>query len=205
MRVRTDMKRRAIVDAAAALFVELGYERTSMSAISERVGGSKATLYGYFESKEELLRAVLEQDVTEEADRLFAVFPTDANLRDGLIRLGVDYLTQRLSDRPMTNLRIVANQSAGSTIGADFYANTLQPAWQLMANHFDVLMEAGMLERADPWTATMHWKGLNEGEIFEKRLLGAIRVPDQAEIGKLSTLATDAFLKIYGLTPAKSE
>src|SRR5687767_15487376 len=70
MRVRTEEKRLEIMRIAGELFDELGYERTSMSAIAARVGGSKATLYGYFASKEELLRAVLDQAVNEEADRL---------------------------------------------------------------------------------------------------------------------------------------
>ena len=64
MRLRTEVKRQEIVRIAAQLFEELGYERTSMSEISARVGGSKATLYGYFASKEDLLRAVLDH-VTE--------------------------------------------------------------------------------------------------------------------------------------------
>ena len=48
MRVRNEEKRLEIIRIAAELFDELGYERTSMSTIAARVGGSKATLYGYF-------------------------------------------------------------------------------------------------------------------------------------------------------------
>jgi hypothetical protein len=44
----------------------------------------------------------------------------------------------------------------------------------------------------------MHWKGLNEWDMFEKRLLGAIRGPDLVEINRASTLAADAFLQLYG-------
>jgi AcrR family transcriptional regulator len=58
MRSRTLEKKSVIVRIAAEMFDELGYERASMSAIAARVGGSKATLYRYFMSKEELLRAV---------------------------------------------------------------------------------------------------------------------------------------------------
>lgn len=201
MRVRTDGKRRTIIKAASALFVEQGYERTSMSAISERVGGSKATLYGYFESKEELLRAVLELQVVEEADRLVEAFPDGADLRSEFIELGVRYLTERLSNLPIANLRTVANQPVETGMGRDFYAGVLRPAWQLMADHFEVLMDKGLLGRADPWTAAMHWKGLNEGEILEKRLLNAITEPDPDEVRELATAATDAFLRIYGQQP----
>ena len=202
MRVRTDAKRREIVEAAAALFVEQGYDRASMSAISERLGGSKATLYGYFRSKEELLRAVLEYDVASEAASVLEDFPDGEHLRDALIRLGVRYLTQRLSDLPIANIRTVANQPDDSTIGRDFYEKVLLPAWGRLATSFESLMEQGRLRRADPWTAAMHWKGLNEGETLEKRLLGASRGPDAAEIERVATLAADAFLRIYGPLPA---
>ena len=44
-RVRTEEKRAEIVQVASELFDELGYDRTSMATISERLGGSKATRY----------------------------------------------------------------------------------------------------------------------------------------------------------------
>ena len=59
MRVKTDDKRRAILAAALELFREIGYERASMSKISEKIGGSKSTLYNYFKSKEELFSAAM--------------------------------------------------------------------------------------------------------------------------------------------------
>src|SRR5688572_7043026 len=92
MRMRREEKRREIIRIAAELFNELGYERTSMSAIAARVGGSKATLYGYFESKADLLRTILDEDVNEEADRLMSAFLAEKDLRSGLIRLGMAYL-----------------------------------------------------------------------------------------------------------------
>ena len=197
MRVRTDQKRREIVEAAAALFVEQGYERTSMSAIAERVGGSKATLYGYFASKEELFRAVLEFDVAHNALTVLHAFPAKGDLRAGLTKLGVEYLTERLGDLPIANLVTLASQPRESRLGQAFYAEVLGPAWQLLAERFGSLMEEGRLRTADPWTAAMHWKGLNEGELLEKRLLGALPTIDLKEIKRAASGAADAFLRIY--------
>lgn len=59
MRMKTEAKRQAILEAAALAFQELGFERTSMSEICARVGGSKATIYNYFASKEELFSEVM--------------------------------------------------------------------------------------------------------------------------------------------------
>src|SRR5262245_49002589 len=52
--------RQRILDVAADLFVEQGYEATSLRAISERLGFTKAALYYHFRSKEEILQALIE-------------------------------------------------------------------------------------------------------------------------------------------------
>jgi len=199
MRVRSEEKRREIVVAAAELFVKLGYEHTSMAAISDRVGGSKATLYGYFESKEELLRAVLEYDVANEALLVFHELPGEGDLRERLCRLGVQFLTGRLRALPIANIRTLASLPAGSTMGKEFYDTVLSPAWRTLADHFAALMEAGQLREADAWTAAMHWKGLHEGELLEKRLIGAMSHPDPKEVKRIAAEAVDAFLRIYAV------
>ena len=197
-RARTEEKRREIVDVASKLFEEHGFERTSMSMIAERLGGSKATLYGYFRSKEQLLAAVLLYDVTEEADRLMNELLSSSDLREGLIKLGIAYMTRRLSATPIANVRMVATQPAGSTVGKEFFERVLGPAWERLAKRFAAMMEQGLLRKADPWVAAMHWKGLNEWDMFEKRLLGAIDGPDPELLKRSATLAADAFLTLYG-------
>ncbi|GAA4752592.1 TetR family multidrug efflux transcriptional regulator VceR [Sphingomonas daechungensis] len=204
MRVRTEEKKREIVDVAAELFHEHGFERTSMSMIAERLGGSKATLYGYFQSKEQLLAAVLLYDVTDEADRLMNEFLSSGDLRDGLIKLGIAYMTRRLSPVPIANVRMVATQPADSPVGKEFFERVLGPAWDRLARRFALMMDEGLLKRADPWVVAMHWKGLNEWDMFEKRLLGAIDGPDPELLKKSSTLAAEAFLQLYGTDESRA-
>ena len=203
MRVRSEEKRRQIVAVAAQLFMELGYDRTSMSLISERVGGSKATLYGYFRSKEEILQAVLDYDVTEQVERLMNEMMSATSLQEGLVALGISYLTRRLSDQPISNVRIVASHPDNSTIGREFYEKVLRPAWQRLARRFEILMGEGVLKTADPWIAAMHWKGLCEWDMFEKRLLGAISEGDPEEIRTAAIQAADVFLQVYGAPDAQ--
>src|SRR4030095_15993236 len=107
MRTRSAEKRRDIVRVAAKAFEELGYERTSMLTIAERMRGSKQTLYNYFDSKEELLRAGLDLDVGEVAEQAMQEFRAEKNLRKALIRLGVAYLKGQLASSAMSNIRIV--------------------------------------------------------------------------------------------------
>ena len=198
MRTRSEEKRRDIVRVAARAFEELGYERTSMLTIAERLRGSKQTLYNYFPSKEDLLRAVLDFDVGEVADQAMQEFLAEKSLRKALIRLGVAYLNGQLASSAMSNIRIVSTQPAESNLGEEFYENVLRPAWKRVADTFKALMNEGRLKRADPWLAAMQWKGLVLLDLFERRLLGAVKATDPREIEAAAKSAADAFLKIYG-------
>jgi AcrR family transcriptional regulator len=198
MRTRSEEKRRDIVRVAAKAFEELGYERTSMLTIAERLRGSKQTLYNYFASKEELLRAVLDFDVREVANRSVEEFLAEKNLRKALVRLGVAYLNGQLAPSAMSNIRIVSTQPAESNLGEEFYENVLRAAWERVAELFKALMNDGRLSKSDPWIAAMQWKGLVLLDLFERRLLGAMKTIDPQEIEAAAKAAADAFLKIYG-------
>src|SRR5438094_8467146 len=102
-RVRTEEKRSDIVRIASEAFDELGYDRCSMAAISERLGGSKATLYGYFPSKEELLRAVLQCTVASEFDRIMQEFHEQPDLRAPLVTPAMRCPTNRLPSLPVSH------------------------------------------------------------------------------------------------------
>jgi AcrR family transcriptional regulator len=204
-RVRTEEKRDEIVRIASELFEQHGYDRCSMATISERLGGSKATLYGYFDSKEELLRAVLDCQVASEFDQVMHDLIEQPDLRAGLINLGIAYHQKRLSALPVANIRCIVNQPPCSSMGKDFYANVLRPAFENGAKQIKELMDSGRLKRADPWVALMHWKGLNDWDLFERRLIGAISGPEDVDIEKVATLAADAFLKLYGVEEASKK
>jgi len=59
---RTDTRER-IVNVAAALIAEKGFAGTSIKDISDALGVTKAALYYHFASKEEILRAIVEQPI----------------------------------------------------------------------------------------------------------------------------------------------
>jgi len=52
-------KRQAILDQAARLFADIGYQQTSMAEIASACGVSKALLYHYYKGKEDILFDVI--------------------------------------------------------------------------------------------------------------------------------------------------
>jgi AcrR family transcriptional regulator len=56
---RTRLARRAVIDAARALFLERGYQATTIEAVSDHSDVPVATVYRLFSSKLGILKAVL--------------------------------------------------------------------------------------------------------------------------------------------------
>src|SRR5580700_4792842 len=89
MKTKTESKRQAILQAAAEVFREVGFDRASMSDIRARVGGSKATLYNYFPSKEKLFFEVMYQAKELELGAITGALDPDADdLKQELLHFG---------------------------------------------------------------------------------------------------------------------
>ncbi len=74
-RAKLERKERAILDAARAVFIEHGFDGARVSEIARRASIGEGTIYSYYESKAELMLAVLQQfwdGLTLEAEAVMA-------------------------------------------------------------------------------------------------------------------------------------
>ena len=67
---RRALTRRKIIDAAAALFLEQGFDNTTIAQILERANVVKGTFYQHFQTKMDLLVVLGRQDGTERVSEL---------------------------------------------------------------------------------------------------------------------------------------
>src|ERR671919_1973596 len=68
-RLAVDERRRRLLALGADLFARHSYDELSMARIASEAGISKALLYHYFPSKQELFEATLQQAAAELAQR----------------------------------------------------------------------------------------------------------------------------------------
>ncbi|MCA1011736.1 TetR/AcrR family transcriptional regulator [Halobacillus halophilus] len=61
-------RRADIMKAATQVFIEQGYEHTTMKHVMEAANVSRGGLYQYFSNKEDLFEAILEEGLSEEAE-----------------------------------------------------------------------------------------------------------------------------------------
>ena len=196
MRVKTDAKRSEIVGTAWEVFREKGFDGASMSDVAERLGGSKATLYRYYSSKEELFAAALEQMIGENGSRIFAGLWDEGDLRPRLLEFARVYMANRLRPDMIAIERALVAEGARSDLGERLRKKFIEPYWRRLAALFNHEMRAARLRRGDPLTATWHFRGLIEAELVERRLHGDMTITEH-EVERAVVDGVEAFLRAY--------
>lgn len=198
MRKKSDEKRQSILDAAYVLFRANGFEKTSMLEIAARAGSSKATLYNYFPSKEELFVECLfdmADDYLENAFSGLGIPETD--LAPVLENFGRKTLRLLCSPDLLAARRLMITEAGRSGIGQLFYQKICIHLDHL-AGFFAEAMTAGVLRQADPQLAARHLRALLEAEIYEPFLLCVHQSPpEEALIQRASEHAVGLFLRAY--------
>jgi AcrR family transcriptional regulator len=84
----SDATRDRLLDAAAAVFAEKGYDRAGVQEIARRAGLTTGAIYGRFTGKADLLQAAIEAHTTDELDDLFAQHRFEGHASDILRTVG---------------------------------------------------------------------------------------------------------------------
>lgn len=197
MRVKSETKRQAILDIAKTAFIEQGYSTTSMSEIASRVGGSKATLYNYFSSKEEIFAAVMESSAAEGIAHAFHLLEENNDIRTTLINFGMHYLHSILAPEIMAIRNMAFNEANRSDIGRHFYENGPKKGWLLVTNYLQKQIDQQRLRSSDATVAGAHLKGLIESEVAEPYALGVLQNVDDEHIKAVVERAITVFLAAY--------
>ena len=95
------LTRRRLLDAAAEVFAQRGYRRASVEEIASRAGYTIGALYSNFSGKDEVLLALLEQQVSSIAERIVAAALAEQDPSDKL-RAGAREWMAFLDEEPAT-------------------------------------------------------------------------------------------------------
>lgn len=196
MRVKSAQRRRAIIEAAAEVFRERGFQGASMDAIAARLGGSKGTLYSYFPSKEDLFVAVVEDVLAAQAEAPFDALTGGGSLRERLARFARLHVKFRLEDDVIAIDRMLIAESERSNLGDMMRTRYVMPRLQRLAEMLQSEMEAGGLRRTNPYLAATQFRLLAEGDLIERRLRGDRTVSPRTAAEEVSA-GLDAFLRAY--------
>jgi AcrR family transcriptional regulator len=173
-----------------------------MSEIAARVGGSKATLYGYFRSKEELFVAVALAESEKQLGPAFAALDQPSMpLRDALVKTGETLITFILTPDAIAAHRMVVSEAGRSQIGPKFYECGRKLGTERLAAFLKGARNQGKIRACDVGLAAIHLMALLESEWLPLILYGLARpAPTRREIRESMEHAVDAFLTGYEAT-----
>ncbi|OIQ82488.1 HTH-type transcriptional repressor ComR [mine drainage metagenome] len=144
---RGQARRQAMLEAAAALFTEQGYERTSLSDILECSKGSRSTLYAQFGGKEGLLKALIQQ-MSQNFWQALGQSPAPQPLDEAaLVDLGCQLLRAALDPRALAVLRLIQSVGPRSPEIADYF-HSIGP--RAVEEHIARLFRQGWADLALP-------------------------------------------------------
>ncbi len=192
-------KRRAVIEAAARLFMRQGYGATSMDAVAREAGVSKATLYAYFDSKGSLFAAIVGEACARQAEGGQCVFAEEeGDLAERLLRLGRSYLSFLMRDEVLAIHRVVlAEGPRFPELGRAFFEAGPRRMVARLAEDLRLLQHQGRLRAGDPTLAAEQFLSLLRPSAFLRRLLGVPPEPDRAEIDRVAAAAVETFLRSW--------
>ena len=199
-------KRRVILDAAAPIFGEQGYERASIDAIAAAAGVSKPTIYSYFGGKEQLFRESVADSAVQQNAAAYEVIQrldlSPTRWRASLYEVGMKLVECQRSECSTFLQRMIAAESARDPeVYRTVRAKAADPILQALAGRLAMLGNAGLLRAPDPALAARQFLALIGAEIPELTEQGTKKVADRV-IRRAVEAGVDTFLRANSATEA---
>jgi len=192
-------KAESILAAARRMFLASGFGAVSMDAIAREAGASKATLYAYFASKEELFGAV----VASEGQRYFRGFSAGEldprEVEASLTEIARRFLQLVLSpDAIAVNRITIAEAVRFPQLGEVFWRAGPERTRAQIEAFLRRADAAGTLAIADPRIAAEQFIALLRGDIHLRQLLRIDATIEAAAIEAAARAAVATFLRAFG-------
>jgi AcrR family transcriptional regulator len=169
---RGELRRAALLQAAREVFLEQGYEGASIEEIVSRVGGSKASLYSYFGSKQGLFWEVAALLTDEFVSELAVPTAADADVASTLHSFGLRFLRGYLDPAGCRLLRtMIAEAQRFPDLAQRFFEHGPQRTRKVLSDYLGLQHTAGRLECPDPQTAATQFIELVKGAPHSRVLL----------------------------------
>mgnify|MGYP002982625660 CR=1 FL=1 len=150
-------RRRALLMHSADLFIEVGYERTSIREIIARAGGSRSLIYQCFKNKHGLFLACLQMTVDDVYSSYVQEGRKGLTLDEELLTFGRIFLEHMTNRRAQGLLRLIFSETTRfHEIGEWYWREGVMQSWvcfaRVMRDYVDLpdeeLIDAARFEGA---------------------------------------------------------
>jgi len=179
---RGERRRQAMLDAAKAVFVEQGYANATLDEVIRRAGGSRATLYKQFGSKEGLFAGI----ITDICTGMVAPLSDSASDREPesvLLAFGRAFMAGLMEPSGLQLYRVLIGEAARfPELAEAVYRSGPLVASDRLAAHLRRWAAEKRLKVADPEMAARQFLELIKGDLHVRALLRLQPPPTDAEV-----------------------
>ena len=131
---RKEARPQELLDAALQLFVERGFAAARMEEVAALAGVSKGTLYLYYPSKEELLKAVIRERLSNEIEAGALEVAQHVGSHADMLRKIYEHWWLRVYDSPASGVfkLIITEVRSFPEIAEYYFREVVQPGQELM-------------------------------------------------------------------------
>jgi AcrR family transcriptional regulator len=196
-RTRSARAHADVLDAAAKLFADRGLDATSMDAIAETSGVSKATIYKHWQDKDALCLEVMARMHGRDADLL-------PDFESGDLRVDLVAVLSQQPPSEYAGLRqrimphLIAYSARNPQFGHAWRTRVLNPPRQQIARILERAVTRGLLPA---WLSIDLGVALLFGPLFYRYVL---KLADMDKPDAMREQIVDAFLRSYAQPSAKA-
>ena len=205
---RKDARPLELLEAALALFVEKGYASTRSEEVARRAGVSKGTLYLYYPSKEELLKAVITHYLSSKiAATTEALLDAQGSMASVLREVLVAWWQQVYTSSACGTFKLVITEVRNFPELAAFYARVvIEPGHALVGMLLQRGIDSGEFRRVNVDSAVHSLLLPMVMLCTHKHSLGACGGPGNQGLDAMKFIADHVDLVLRGLVtvPIKS-
>ncbi|MDR3424273.1 MAG: TetR/AcrR family transcriptional regulator [Alphaproteobacteria bacterium] len=198
-RPKDTVKHEEIVLAATKLFMEKGYELTSMEAVARLAGVSKLTIYSHFADKKELFRAIVQMRCDKIGMPVCLLDYAQMPVEDALWDISRAAMAKIMTPDSVRLIRVIhAEVLHHPEIAGIYYEVGPRRVRMAFADLLRAFNRLGKLSVPDPATASDQFFSLLKGEMLQRVLMSLSPLPEAAELEAHIKQTIDFFLAAYG-------
>jgi AcrR family transcriptional regulator len=193
-------KRRQIIEGARSVFLQQGFDAASMNDIARGAGVSKGTLYVYFDTKEQLFQAIVNEECLLQAETTFKLDAADRDIKGTLTRVGAAFIQFLCSPAKASAMRtVMAIAERMPEIGKLFYETGPAVGIGKLADYLRAQTEAGLLQVDDFEVAAAQFLDSCKSTLFTPVMFNFRTAPEKETVEYVVGVAVRTFLRAYGV------
>jgi AcrR family transcriptional regulator len=198
---RGELRRAAVLSAAQEIFLERGFEASTLDEVVRRAGGSRATLYEQFGGKDGLFAAIIADMCEQLSTPLRLAVLDSSSLPQETLRIFADsFMKVLMSTEGLALYRLVIGESVRfPELGRRVFQAGPEAAAAMLADYLRRETKTGRLHVPHPELSARHFLEMVKGDLHTRALFG-LALPSSAEVRRCTREAVRTF--VQGLTPS---